>query len=306
MQITNTAWALLIVLSVLWGGSFFFVEVAVSALPPLTLVWLRVALAAAALLALLAITGRRLPLSRPALVAFAGMGVLNNLIPFTLIVSAQTEIASGLASIINAMTPVSAVLLAHFFTADERLTGLRAAGVALGILGVTVLIGWEALGGLGAAVIAQLAVLLATVSYGVAGLWGRRFRALGIGSVEAAAGQVTASTLLLAIPAIVIDRPWAIPLPGLEIWASVIGLALLSTALAYVLFFRILAIAGAGNVMLVTLMVPPSAILLGWLILGERIEAQHLAGLAIIALGLVFLDGRLPRRLAEHLGRRPA
>ncbi|MEL6481084.1 MAG: DMT family transporter [Pseudomonadota bacterium] len=292
MQITNAAWVMLFALSVLWGGAFFFVEVAVAALPPFVVVWLRVALASLALFAFCWATGRRMPAGREAWVALAVMGLLNNVIPFSLITWGQTEIESGLASIINAMTPVSAVLLAHFFTADEKLTGARAAGVGLGILGVTVLIGWDALAGLGGAVLGQLAVLAATISYGFSSLWGRRFRAMGLDPVVTATGQVTCSSILL-LPALLLSQPWTLPFPGWEVVASLIGLAVLATALAYILFFRILAIAGAGNVMLVTLLIPPSAILLGWAILGERLGPQHFAGFAIIGLGLLFLDGRM-------------
>ncbi|MEL6773402.1 MAG: DMT family transporter [Pseudomonadota bacterium] len=292
MRMTAGTWGMLLALSVLWGGSFFFVEIIVAAIPPLMLVWLRVALAALALLVFLRLTGRSLPMTRAAWVAFLGMGLLNNVVPFSLIAWGQTEIASGLASIINAMTPVSAVVLAHFLTADEALTPGRITGVLMGLAGVVVLIGVEALEGIGVAVVAQIAVLAATISYGFAGIWGRRFKRLGIEPTVAAAGQVTGSTLLLAIPAFVVAPPWALPMPSLAVVFSILGLAVLSTALAYVLFFRILAAAGAGNVMLVTLLVPPSAILLGWGFLDETLEARQIAGMALIGLGLLWLDGR--------------
>ncbi|MEM6420998.1 MAG: DMT family transporter [Pseudomonadota bacterium] len=294
MRMTASVWAMLLALSVLWGGSFFFVEVAVASLPPLLLVWLRVAIAAIALVVFLHITGRRLPRGRDAWIAFLGMGLLNNVIPFSLIAWGQTEISSGLASIINAMTPVSAVVLAHLLTEDEKLTPARLTGVLLGVAGVVVLIGLDALEGIGAAVLAQLAVLGATVSYGFAGIWGRRFKRSGIEPTVAAAGQVAGSTIILALPVLVLSAPLTLPMPSGTVILSMLALALLSTALAYVLFFRILAAAGAGNVMLVTLLVPPSAILLGWAFLGERLELQHMAGMALIGLGLVWLDGRLP------------
>lgn len=302
MRMTAAVWAMLLVLSVLWGGSFFFVGVAVGAVPPLLLVWCRVAIAAVALLLFLVATGRRLPNDRAVWVAFLGMGLLNNVIPFGLITWGQTEIASGLASIINAMTPVSTVVLAHFLTEDERLTPGRLAGVLLGLAGVVVLIGTEALQGFGVAVLAQVAVLTATVSYGFAGIWGRRFKRLGVEPTVAATGQVVASTLILGLPAFMLSAPWTLPIPGVDVVAAIVGLAILSTALAYILFFRILAAAGAGNVMLVTLLVPVSAILLGWLFLDEVLEPRQFAGMALIGLGLACLDGRpfaWARRLAE-------
>ncbi|MEL6266337.1 MAG: DMT family transporter [Pseudomonadota bacterium] len=298
MQMTAAVWTMLVGLSVLWGGSFFFVEIAVTVLPPLLLVWLRVAIAFAVLALFLAAVGRRPPLDRESLVAFAGMGLLNNVVPFTLISWGQTEIASGLAAILNALTPVSTMLLAHLATTDEKLTRARGLGVVLGLAGVVVLVGPGALAGLGTAVLAQVAVLGATLSYGLASLWGRRFRRLGIDPVEAATGQLAASTAILTLPALVLTAPWALPAPGVTVWAAMLGLGTLSTALAYVLFFRVLQRAGAGNVMLVTLMVPPSAILLGWLVLDERLGPEHLAGMALIAAGLVVIDGRLAARVS--------
>lgn len=303
---TGQVWAMLLALSVLWGGSFFFVEIAVAAMPVLVLVWLRVALAAAALLVFLRLTGRAFPRDPAILLAFLGMGMLNNVIPFSLIAWGQTEISSGLASIINAMMPVSTVLLAHVLTEDENLTPAKALGVALGFLGVAVLIGWDALGGIGAAVLGQLAVLVATVSYGCAGIFGRRFRQMGVDPVTTAAGQVMASTLLLALPMLVIGQPWAMAMPGGGVWLSTVALALFSTAFAYVLFFRILAAGGAGIVSLVTLLVPVSAVILGAVFLGERLEARHLAGMALIGTGLLCLDGRLVRHIVRLRARHGA
>ncbi|MEO0761269.1 MAG: DMT family transporter [Pseudomonadota bacterium] len=190
------------------------------------------------------------------------------------------------------------MLLAHLATTDEKLTRARGLGVVLGLAGVVVLVGPGALAGLGTAVLAQVAVLGATLSYGLASLWGRRFRRLGIDPVEAATGQLAASTAILTLPALVLTAPWALPAPGVTVWAAMLGLGTLSTALAYVLFFRVLQRAGAGNVMLVTLMVPPSAILLGWLVLDERLGPEHLAGMALIAAGLVVIDGRLAARVS--------
>jgi len=293
-------WGLLIALSVLWGGSFFFVGVAVAGLPPFTIVVLRVGLAALALWAFLRATGRRMPAGLSVWSAFLVMGFLNNAVPFTLIVWGQTQIASGLASILNATTPMFTVIVAHAATRDEKLSAARLAGVAAGFAGVVLMIGPAALGGLGGDVLPQLAVLAAALSYAFAGVFGRRFRAMGIGPVRTAAGQVTASTVLLLPAALIVERPWALPVPGAEVWAAVVALALLSTALAYILYFRILAASGATNLLLVTLLIPVTAILLGALVLGERLEPEHFIGMALIALGLAVLDGR-PVRAARAL-----
>ena len=231
-------WTLLLILSLLWGGSFFFIEVAVSALPPLTLVALRVAIAAVVLWAF--IVGRGIPIPKDSRVwlAFFGMGILGNAIPFTLIVWGQTEISSGLAAILNATTPLFTVLVASTFLADEKATPLKITGVVIGFLGVVVMIGPDAVRGLGAAVFAQLAILGASFSYAFAAVFGRRFKRLGVTPVVTSAGQVTASALIMLPIALIVDQPQNLTMPGPEIWASVLGLAVVSTALAYIIFFK--------------------------------------------------------------------
>ena len=285
-----TEWLLLIALSLLWGGSFVFVKVAVAELPPLTVVLIRVGLAALALLAVVRALGLRMPTSASAWGALAVMGALNNVVPFSLICWGQTQITSGLAAILNATTPLFSVVLAHLLTRDERMTPGRLAGVALGIGGVAVMVGPAVLGGLEIAVLAQVAILGAALSYACAGIHGRRFK--GQPPLVTAAGQVTASALMMLPLALIVDRPWLGALPGPAVWGALAALALLGTAAAYVLYFRILATAGATNVMLVTLLVPVSALLLGFLLLGEAVEARQLAGMALIGLGLAVIDGR--------------
>jgi len=283
-------WILLLLLSVLWGGSFFFAKLAVAELPPFTIVLGRVALAALALNLVLRARGERLPADRASWGAFLVIGLLNNLVPFSLIVWAQTQIASGLAAILNGATPLFTVVLAHWLTADERLTWNRLLGVVLGLAGVAVMIGLEALSGLGLHVLAEVAVLVATVSYAFAGIFGRRFR--GQPPLVTAAGQVTATTVMMLPIVLIADRPWTLAMPTPLALSAIAGLALLSTALAYVIFFRILAAAGATNLLLVTLLIPVSALLLGRFILDEGLALQQLLGMALIALGLAAIDGR--------------
>jgi drug/metabolite transporter (DMT)-like permease len=222
--------------------------------------------------------------------AFAGMGLLNNLIPFTLIFWGQTAISSSLAAILNATTPVWTVLLAHFFTRDERLNGPKLIGVFLGLLGVAVTIGIATFQELGRNVAAQVAVLGAAISYAVAGIYGRRFRSTS--PTAAAAGQLTTSAVMMLPVILIIDRPWQQPAPGLLVWGALLGLALLSTALAYIIYFHLLATIGATNLLLVTFLIPISAMLLGILILGERLLMRQLMGMGLIGLGLVSIDGR--------------
>jgi drug/metabolite transporter (DMT)-like permease len=292
-------WAMLVVLSVAWGGSFFFNGVAVGELPSLTLVWLRVAVAAVALLAVLRLLGQRLPPERRAWAAFLGMGLLNNVVPFVLIVWGQHRIASGLAAILNATTPLFTVLVAHLLTSDERLSARKLAGVAIGFGGVAVMIGLDALGGLGSDVAAQLACLAAALSYAFAGIFGRRFRRLGIAPLASAAGQVCASTLLLLPVMLLVDRPWSLALPHASTWGAVLGVGLVSTACGYVLYFRILAAVGATNLLLVTFLIPISACLLGAALLGEILQGRQVVGMALIGAGLACIDGRLPRLAAR-------
>ncbi|GIU50947.1 DMT family transporter [Shewanella sp. KT0246] len=285
-------WAMLIVLSILWGGSFFFIGVVVNELPPLTIVTLRVAIAAVTLWLIATILGHKPPKAPRIWLAFLGMGLLNNAIPFVLIVWGQTQIASGLAAILNAATPIFAVIVAGFLLPDERPTRLKLFGVVIGFIGVVVMIGMPALEG-AESILAQLAVIGAALSYAFAGVYGRRFRTMAVSPVITAAGQVTASSVVLLPITLMVDGPIDIAGTSMQAWSAIAALAIASTAIAYVLYFKILEIAGATNVLLVTLMVPASAILLGSVFLNESLEAIHFVGMLLIALGLSAIDGRL-------------
>ena len=299
---TSAEWLMLLGLSLLWGGSFFFTGIAVRELPPLTIVALRVGGAALILFVALGILGVPMPRRRAVWAAFFGMGFLNNVVPFCLIVWGQTHIASGLASILNATTPLFTVLVAHVLTRGEKLTATRLAGVGLGLAGVMAMMGPAALQGFGTNIVAQLACLAAALSYAFAGVFGRRFKRMGIAPMATATGQVTASAVMLIPVALLVDRPWTLPSPSLATWGAVLGIAALSTALAYILYFRILSTAGATNLLLVTFLIPVSAIILGSLVLGESLDPRHFLGMALIGGGLAAIDGRL-LRLAKR--RRP-
>jgi drug/metabolite transporter (DMT)-like permease len=285
-------WALLLALSLIWGGSFFFNKILLTAFEPLTIVLGRTGLAALALLLVFRIAGWSMPRTMAAWRVFAAMSLLNNIVPFLLILWGQKQIASGLAAILNATTPLFAAVLAHGF-AGERLTAHRLAGVLIGLAGVALMMGPEVIAeGLGGDVLAQLAVLVAALSYGISSLYGRRLAALRIAPQSAAVGQLTITTLVILPLALVIDRPWTLAMPGWHAWAALAGLAFLSTAFAYVMFFRLLSGAGGVNASLVTLLVPVSALLLGTLALGEVFTLRQAAGMAVILLGLVVTDGR--------------
>lgn len=292
-------WALLAALALLWSGSFFFAKIALAELPPITLVLARVGLAAATLLAVIAVWRIPVPWSWRLAGQFLVMGALNNVVPFALIFWGQRTIDTGLAAILNATTPIFTVLLAHVLTRDERLTRNRAAGVLFGLLGVMVLIGPHALAGFDLAAVSQLAIIAAALSYGFAGIYGRRFR--GLPPIVPAAGMLTASTVMILPAALLLDRPWTLHVGG-DTWTAVAGLALLSTALGYVVYFRILAAAGATNLLLVTLLIPVGALTLGAFALGERLAWNAFAGMALIFLGLAAIDGRVWRSLRRISG----
>jgi drug/metabolite transporter (DMT)-like permease len=280
---------LLVLLSVLWGGSFFFVAVAVCDIPPLTLVLARVALAAALLVPVARMLGLSLPRTLGAWRVYAMLALLNNVIPFSLIVYGQTKIASGLASVLNATTPLFTLLVARMF-AGEPLTAAKLGGVMMGIAGVGVLMGPDAVSANTAGMVGMLCVLAAAFSYALAALWMRRLRDTPLVS---AAAQLVCSTVVLLPVAGLVDRFWTLPTPGATAIAAVVGLAAVSTALAYIVFFRINATAGPTNVMLVTLLIPVSATALGTFVLGESLTLHQVAGALVIASALVVIDGRL-------------
>lgn len=290
-------WAMLVTLSVLWGGSFFFAEIALESLPPLTIVTLRVGLAAITLWLVVLALKLPIPNSPPIWIAFLTMGLLNNVLPFSLIVWGQSQISSGLAAILNATAPLFGVIVAGILLRDESATPLKITGVVIGFAGVIVMMDLSSIATSG--LLAQLAILAAALSYACASVYGRRFKATGLNPILVAAGQVSGSTLLLLPIALWVDGNDHYANVPSQVWAAIISLAVFSTAAAYILYFKLLASAGATNILLVTLLVPVSAILLGWLFLEESLQTPHIIGMAMIALGLSAIDGRLWRRASE-------
>ncbi len=291
------AWSMLVILSLLWGSSFFFFKILAVALPPFTIVLGRVGLAAIILNAYLLL--RRTPMRadypwQP----FIVMGVLNNVIPFSLIAWGESSIPSGLAAILNATTPVFTVLLAHGLIRSEALPSRGWIGVLFAFCGVVVLIGPGALPGWDAArsLPAEAACLGAALSYACAGIYGRRFRALP--PLHVATGQVTGATLVILPIAALTDRFWALPMPSATVWGALAGIAGICTVFAYVLYFRILATAGATNLLLVTFLLPITALLLGSLFLGETITPRAAVAMAMIGASLAAIDGRLGAALS--------
>ena len=282
-------WLLLAFLSILWGGSFFFVGVAVRELPPATIVLARVGFGALMLLPLVRVFGGALPKRAVDWLPFAVMGLLSNVIPFSLSATGQTYVTSGMASVLNATTPLfTALVLAGF--REERLSARRVVGVVIGLIGVVIL---RQPGPAASDQAAGIVLCLgAALSYGFSGLWARR-KLAGVPPITSAAGQLVCSSIVMAVIAGTVDQPWTLAMPSLATWLALIGVAGVSTALAYIVFFRIIARSGASNVMLVTLLIPVTAILLGWLVLGEPLAPREIAGALVIGSALIVIDGRV-------------
>jgi len=289
-------WCLIIILSMIWGASFFFVEIAVERMTPLTIVLCRVGFAAFLLMGFVRLTGRKMPKNPGIWGAFLALGALNNVIPFSLITWGQNHIDSSLAAILNATAPVFSVILAHFLTKDEPLTKNRLVGVLFGWSGVAILIGIDALNGVGIKIAGQVAVLGAALLYAFAAIFGRRFK--DIDPVVVSAGMLTGSTMIMIPLAFIIEQPFSLS-PTAVTWAALFGLSAISTSLAYIIYFYVLSKAGATNILLVTFLIPVSAIFLGMAVLGENPGWNAFAGMGLIFIGLVFIDGRLLKRFKK-------
>ncbi len=293
IDISSRAWAELVLLSVIWGGTFMSVAIALREIGTVTVVLHRVGWAAVLLWLVVAARGLSVPREPRLWGAFLVMGCLNNVIPFTLMSWGQIQIGTGLTAIFNAMTAVFAVLVAAMFLRDEPLNARRLGGVLLGFLGVVVIKGIDRLGALDPEALGTYAVLAGALSYAFAGVWARRMLA-GQPPEVAAAGMLTGSTVVMVplvlategVPSLALSAPT---------WGAIGYYSVLATAAAYLLYYRVLAMAGAGNLLLCTLIIPPIAILLGVVFLGETLAPQTLAGFALIATGLAVIDGRLLR-----------
>jgi drug/metabolite transporter (DMT)-like permease len=292
-------WALLIALSAIWGGSFYFFAVIIKELPVFTIVFFRVFLATVALWLIVLVTRQELPQFKNVWRNYLFMGFFNNVIPFSLIVWGESKVAPGLAAVLNATTPFFSVIVAHLSTQNEKLTWNRLAGALVGLTGVAALVGFDAIKNLGADLIFQIAIVMASVSYGISTIFGRRF--VGIPPLVSSASQTAASSIMLLPLMLVIDHPFSLAMPSMNATLSLLALALLCTAFAYVIFFNIVKSAGMTNVTLVTFLVPVSAMMLGALFLNEQISMRHFLGMLVIGIGLALIDGRIPRKMQQLL-----
>lgn len=301
LSLSARDWGLLVSLSVLWGSSFFFAKIAVAEIPPLTLVALRVAIAGLALQIVLLAKGHGSPVTDRRFPALFLLGVINNVIPFSLLFWAQQTLPAGLAAIFNATTPIFTMMLATLFTADDRATPLKVAGIGLGFAGVVLMLGTGLAAGATGHLVAELACLGAALSYGFSALLARRLAAAP--PVFLATGQFTGASLVIVPLALIVDAPWTLSTPSLPAIGAVLALALASSAFGYLLYFAIIRSAGATNASLVTYLVPMTAILLGTVFLNERLGLADYGGMALIIGGIALAQGRL-RQIARLGSRR--
>jgi drug/metabolite transporter (DMT)-like permease len=288
-------WFLLIILSAIWGGSFYFFAVIIKELPVFTIVFFRVFLATLALWLVVLVTKQQLPDFKKTWHNFFLMGLFNNVVPFSLIVWGEQRVAPGLAAVLNATTPFFAVIIAHLSTQHENLTWNRMAGAIVGLTGVAALVGLDAVKNLGTDLVFQIAIVGASLSYGICTIFGRKLT--GSTPLVTAATQTGVSSIMLFPLMLIIDHPFGLAMPSLNATLSLITLALLCTAIAYLIFFNIVKRAGMTNVTLVTFLVPISAMLLGAFFLNEQISIRHFLGMAVIGVGLALIDGRIPNYL---------
>lgn len=295
-QISAGAWAMILALSAIWAFSYLFMEWGVRELPVMTTVLGRVGVAAVALVILVYAIGLRMPASLKVWGGLATVAVLNNVIPFGMIIGAQgIGVDTGLIAIIVGLTPTFSVVLAHYLTDEETMTPARVGGCLLGLVGLVVLVGPAALTGFGSQLVGQAMGVVAALSYACAAIAGRRLIA-DVPPLIAATGQLVCSSLMILPWVLIADQPWRYS-PGWTAWAGILGVALPCTAFAYILYFAALRRAGATNLMLVTLLVPIGAVIVGAVVLGEAVTWAMLGGMALISVGIALIDGRVLRQL---------
>ena len=298
-KLDGTGWLLIGILSILWGGAFFLIEVGLRSYPPITLVFMRLALAVPPMWFAMRLMGERLPKEPRIWGLLAIVGALNCALPFILFFWGQQYLDSGYASILNATTPLWGVITAHFLTSDEKATPARIIGVLIGMAGIVVMVGPEAMKGLSNNLLAQLACIISTIFYSFAAIYGRRLSQTELTPMAVATGQTMMAALMMVPIVAVMDQPWTMAAPRLDSTLAGITLAIFSTALAYTLYFRLIDRSGASNAQLVAFLMPILAIILGIAFLGESLSGGQIAGAGLIAVGLAILDGRLVARFQK-------
>ncbi|MEQ1538630.1 MAG: DMT family transporter [Sphingorhabdus sp.] len=295
-RLDGNGWLLIGILAILWGGAFFLIEVGLRSFPPITLVFIRVGFAVPAMWLAMRIMGQRLPTDMRIWALLTVVGAFNCALPFTLFFWGQQYLDSSYAAILNATTPLWGVITAHFMTSDEKATPSRITGVLVGLSGIIVMVGPDAMKGLSDNLLAQIACLISTVFYSLAAIFGRRLSQTSLTPMAVATGQTMTAALLMVPIMLVVDQPWTMAMPRLDATLAGLALALISTALAYFLYFRLIDWSGASNAQLVAFLMPILAVILGIAFLGEHLNQGQIIGAVLIAFGLVIIDGRLLAR----------
>lgn len=293
--------ALLGVLAVLWGASYTFIRVGVATIPPVTFIAGRTVIAGLLLLAVLRLRGVALPRDRATWGQFLVQAGLNSVLPFTLIAWAELRVEAGLAVILNATTPVFTFLLTWGLTRHEAVSGRKLAGVAAGLLGIALIVGVEALDGLGIDLVAQLAIVAATVAYAGAAIFGTRFRHLD--SMVPAAGSLLCGAAVLVPVSLAVDRPWTLA-PSAESLLALGALAVFSTALAFVIYFRLFRTLGSVGATAQAYLRVPVGVAIAAVALGEALSGTALVGLGCVVVGVAAMT--LPAGLFTRRAARPA
>jgi drug/metabolite transporter (DMT)-like permease len=294
---SGTDWALMLTLAMLWGGAFFFIAKILEEVPPYTMVLLRLAFATPPLFVVLYMNGQNFRLPTKVYGYFLILGAMNVAFPFILFAWAQLKISSGLASVLNATTPLWGVLVAHLLTRDDKATPMRILGVVLGFAGVATMMGAGLETASSVTILAQLACVVATLCYALSSIFAAKLYNEGVSTLQLATGQTLAGAIFMLPVVLATETPWANPVPSLSVLGYMIALSLLSTTLAYILYFKLLSRVGAANSLAITFLIPVVAIALGAIFLGETMTLAQFSGIGLIALGLVVLDGRLVRRV---------
>ena len=291
----NKDWLLVSLLGLFWGSSFFFVEVLLKYLSPFMIVYLRVSIASIFLILFIYIKGIKFQFTFNNFFNLSIMSLLNNIFPFLLITFGQQTTTGGLASILNANTSFVAIILASLFLPLERLNLIRVLGISIGILGVVIAVGYQNIFELKNDDLGKYLIIIATISYGFAGVWGK-LRLQNFSPIIAATGMLTVSTIILT-PYAIINHLEEIYSLNFYIVKYAFVFAIICSVFAYFLYFKILESAGAGNLLICTIIIPPSSIFLNAFFLDQNITTNEYLGLIVIILGLIILDGRLFKKI---------
>jgi drug/metabolite transporter (DMT)-like permease len=286
--------ALLLALATLWGASYTFIKIGVATIPPVTLIAARTLIAGGLLLAVMHWRGIAMPRDPAVWRRFLIQACLNSVVPFTLIAWAERHVDAGLATILGSNAPIFAFLLTLLFARHERPTLRQSFGVGMGLVGICLVVGINALSGLGQEVVAQLALVLAAMTFGAAAIFGRNFS--GLDSIVPAAGSMVCGAILLAPLSLIVDRPWTLS-PSMDSVLALLGLSVFSTALAFVIYFRLIQTLGPVGATAQAYLRVPIGVALSAILLGETLSPSAWAGLVCVIVGIAAMT--VPKRAAS-------